>query len=83
MNQDDFEGQDRFDPDNPPHGHEPIAKMNLSGTTVAVGTSQSASEDSIWLWTSDQFEPTYMNAAEAELLVASLRLAQQKVKGND
>lgn len=59
---------------------EVVASLKLSGTTIKVGVPRD-SKDTLWLWTDDAPEVTYMHACEAEVLIASLKLAVAEVRG--
>lgn len=62
---------------------EIIATLKLSGTTIKVGVPRDTDEPSIWLWTDDAGEVTYISPVEARLLIASLQLAVHETTGKD
>ena len=59
--------------------HKIKATLNLSGTTVKVGTCFHHQDDSLFIQTDEQDEPTYFSVAEADLLIAALKAAKAEL----
>ena len=54
--------------------HKVKAKLELSGTTIIVGTYSHHQGDSLFLLIEgEQVEPTYISVLEGELLISAIR----------
>ena len=59
--------------------HKIKATLDLSGTTVKVGTYFHHQDDSLFIQTDEQDEPTYFSVAEADLLIAALKASKAEL----
>ena len=59
--------------------HKVKAKLELSGTTIIVGTYSHHQGDSLFIHTDEQAEPTYFSVAEADLLIAALNASKAEL----
>ena len=55
------------------------ATLNLSGTIVKVGFYSYHQDDSLFIHTDEQAEPTYFSMAEADLLIAALNASKAEL----
>ena len=53
--------------------HKVKAKLELSGTTIIVGTYSDHQGDSLFILTDEQAEPTYISVLEGKLLISAIR----------
>ena len=60
--------------------HKIKATLDLSGTTVKVGTYSHHQGDSLFIHTDEQAEPTYFSVAEADLLIAALNASKAELR---
>lgn len=60
-----------------PTEHPTLATMQLSGSTIRIGTSPrpNPKENSIWIDSDENAEPIYISPTEAKLFIASLSAA--------
>ena len=59
--------------------HKIKATLDLSGTTVKVGTCFHHQDASLFIQTDEQDEPTYFSVAEADLLIAALKASKAEL----
>ena len=59
--------------------HKIKATLDLSGTTVKVGACFHCKDDSLFIQTDEQDEPTYFSVAEADLLIAALNASKAEL----
>lgn len=58
-----------------------IALVDLSGSTIAVGTLNESEGDSLFLMSDECVEPIFMSSTEVDLLIASLQAAKENFHG--
>ena len=59
--------------------HKIKATLDLSGTTVKVGACFHCKDDSLFIQTDEQDEPTYFSVAEADLLIAAINASKAEL----
>ena len=59
--------------------HKIKATLDLSGTTIKVGTCFHHQDDGLFIQTDEQDEPTYFSVAEADLLIAALKASKAEL----
>lgn len=62
---------------------EVLATLKLSGTIIKIGVPRDTEEPTLWLWTDDAPEVTYMSPCEAKTLIATLQQAVHESTGKD
>lgn len=60
-----------------------VAELTLSGTTFTVGYTHNANpdHDAVFIRNGGLFEPDYMSAAEASLLIQALHVCRDGIRG--
>lgn len=60
--------------------HHQIAELELSGEPIKVGVYSHDTGESIYFKTEEHAEPIYISIAEANLFIAALRAAKDRIK---